>query len=532
MRADGRLTLQIVVPHHGWEWCQSAWTAAAPLLVVSTVYFAVPVLMQRSISRSTTNALSLLTWLACLPHAPVGGSEREEVEEGERASAAPRCDRLRHLRPEGLKALLLVRSLVCPHHPGTHPFHPSTSSHASTMTSVSCVCRTVSSQRASLLVARSSLVRRASSTAEASTSSEASSPQISPEAAEDAQDDASSSTSPAGSGGGRGRDSKKLSLSSWLKSQEGLSFKRPAAGRTNWIGRTVSREIAARFVSFASEPYSILVVVCATFRARRDAHQLGRILLVLFLPSCFGGPPSQSILLILSPPPALLYRTDRSHMQPFPLNPSFRPPTPLSDAHKTRIYRSFVDAVKSQSEQSSTSSSKSTSSSSSASKSETYFVRKLAMQYNLSMDRIRAIVRLKALEENMQSQGKEIQGKFLAGMEEALGVRSGDVGQVYVQGLKEPVAGMVQETKEAFAMGKKSSWIMVDEEAPEDSIGATASARSAAAPSKRQTLGTPKPSSPSSSTNQPRTVKTNESSRRNLVFVDVPTTRKQDSTSR
>jgi len=62
--------------------------------------------------------------------------------------------------------------------------------------------------------------------------------------------------------------------------------------------------------------------------------------------------------------------------QPFPLNPSFKPPTPVSNALRNTLYQSFMANPKANS------------------------VRNLAGRYHLSMKRVDAILRLKGLEES------------------------------------------------------------------------------------------------------------------------------------
>ncbi|KAJ8483155.1 hypothetical protein ONZ51_g4888 [Trametes cubensis] len=82
---------------------------------------------------------------------------------------------------------------------------------------------------------------------------------------------------------------------------------------------------------------------------------------------------------------------------PFPLNPTFKPPTPLSDDVRTAIWREYMlDPVQ-------------------------YDVRKLAQRHGLSIARVDAILRLKGLEEHWKK-GKQLQTGFLAGMEYILGV--------------------------------------------------------------------------------------------------------------
>ncbi|KAI0673723.1 eukaryotic mitochondrial regulator protein-domain-containing protein [Trametes maxima] len=90
---------------------------------------------------------------------------------------------------------------------------------------------------------------------------------------------------------------------------------------------------------------------------------------------------------------------------PFPLNPTFKPPTPISDAARTAIWNDYMlDPVKSN-------------------------VRVLAQRYGLSIARVDAILRLKGLEAHwkkvtltLSSQNKQLQTGFLKGMEYALGV--------------------------------------------------------------------------------------------------------------
>jgi len=65
-----------------------------------------------------------------------------------------------------------------------------------------------------------------------------------------------------------------------------------------------------------------------------------------------------------------------SGYQPFPLNPSFKPPTPVSDALRNTLYQSFMANPKASS------------------------VRSLASRYHLSIKRVDAILRLKGLEKS------------------------------------------------------------------------------------------------------------------------------------
>ena len=63
-------------------------------------------------------------------------------------------------------------------------------------------------------------------------------------------------------------------------------------------------------------------------------------------------------------------------LQPFPLNPSFKPPTPLSDQLRTLIYNEYMTNP------------------------ELYNVRVLSERHGISIQRVDAILRLKGMEES------------------------------------------------------------------------------------------------------------------------------------
>lgn len=190
-------------------------------------------------------------------------------------------------------------------------------------------------------------------------------------------------------------------LEQWLKSEDGQRYKRPLTGRSNWIGRTVRRLLLSCKASY--EYLLTLNVVC---------------------------------------------------LQPFPLNPSFRPPTSLSHNAKEKIYRDFIASYKQTQ----------SSSSNGEAKSETYHARKIALKYNLSIDRVRAIVRLKALEYNTAAAGSTLQMKFLNGMESAMGISTGDNVPI---SMKEAL-DVQQETEALYKTGRKTHWMMINEENPND----------------------------------------------------------------
>ncbi|KAJ6520344.1 eukaryotic mitochondrial regulator protein-domain-containing protein [Mycena sanguinolenta] len=87
---------------------------------------------------------------------------------------------------------------------------------------------------------------------------------------------------------------------------------------------------------------------------------------------------------------------------PFPMNQSFKPPVPISDAARSRIYADYMADP------------------------ETNNIRALSQRYHLSLKRVEAILRLKGLEAAFVK-NKPLQSGFLWGMERLLGVQSSNV---------------------------------------------------------------------------------------------------------
>ncbi len=69
-------------------------------------------------------------------------------------------------------------------------------------------------------------------------------------------------------------------------------------------------------------------------------------------------------------------------IQPFPLNPSFRPLAPLADATKTRIFNTYVHNIIQ------------------PNATDAVVVRAISEKFGVGMDRIRAVIRLKELEKS------------------------------------------------------------------------------------------------------------------------------------
>ncbi|KAF7347394.1 hypothetical protein MVEN_01495200 [Mycena venus] len=86
-------------------------------------------------------------------------------------------------------------------------------------------------------------------------------------------------------------------------------------------------------------------------------------------------------------------------LQPFPMNRSFKPPVPISDATRSRIYADYMADP------------------------ETNSIRALSQRYHVSLKRVEAILRLKGLEAAFVK-NKPLQTGFLWGMEMLLGVKS------------------------------------------------------------------------------------------------------------
>lgn len=144
--------------------------------------------------------------------------------------------------------------------------------------------------------------------------------------------------------------------------------------------------------------------------------------------------------------------------QPFPLNKSFRPPTPISNEQKQRIYEGFLHSIRIANQQGTGEQD------GAPAKSETYHVRRLSQTHGLSIDRVRAIVRLKALEHNLRQSGNELQMKFLVGMEQALGVSDGRSGIGAYRAVETRVHGEAGEGESAFKIPRKAQFRMVDDE--------------------------------------------------------------------
>lgn len=99
-------------------------------------------------------------------------------------------------------------------------------------------------------------------------------------------------------------------------------------------------------------------------------------------------------------------RTNFLSSVPFPLNPSFAPKPPLSNIQRNRIYGLVKAALNAPD-----------------ARPEATVLREIAQRNNLSVDRLKAIVKLKVVEQSWEDSQKALQMNFSNGMEDALGVR-------------------------------------------------------------------------------------------------------------
>ncbi|KAI0049272.1 hypothetical protein FA95DRAFT_1557070 [Auriscalpium vulgare] len=84
---------------------------------------------------------------------------------------------------------------------------------------------------------------------------------------------------------------------------------------------------------------------------------------------------------------------------PFPLNPSFKPPIPISNSRRELFYRLYMHNP------------------------EVNSVRNLSGRFHVGMKRMDAILRLQGLEAHWKGQGRELQTGFRDGMELLLGIK-------------------------------------------------------------------------------------------------------------
>ncbi|KAI0640004.1 eukaryotic mitochondrial regulator protein-domain-containing protein [Trametes polyzona] len=118
---------------------------------------------------------------------------------------------------------------------------------------------------------------------------------------------------------------------------------------------------------------------------------------------------------------------------PFPLNPTFKPPPPVSDAMRTEIWSWHMrDPVK-------------------------FDVRFLSQHFGLSIARVDAILRLKGLEEHWRK-NKQLQTGFLHGMEYILGITD----RAESAGLRKAAQELSEDAVEADAVSESTKALARD----------------------------------------------------------------------
>ncbi|GAA5910291.1 hypothetical protein JCM8208_003498 [Rhodotorula glutinis] len=192
---------------------------------------------------------------------------------------------------------------------------------------------------------------------------------------------------------------------------------------------------------------------------------------------------------------------------PFPLNPTFNPLPPLADSIKHKIYNSYLhnillkDATDSQ------------------------VVRAVSTRFGVSMDRVRAIVRLKELERRWKDEGRALQTELVKGMESHLGVKQVSDNWRGVE-QPDPAKPQLASSKTVFEMvdvesGDSPVFLPLLSRIP---LRATPLTAPPASPSN------PPPSTPSSSSSsskkQQHVVAASRAGRAPLVFVDLSGTDK------
>ncbi|KAH9849276.1 eukaryotic mitochondrial regulator protein-domain-containing protein [Lenzites betulinus] len=127
---------------------------------------------------------------------------------------------------------------------------------------------------------------------------------------------------------------------------------------------------------------------------------------------------------------------------PFPLNPTFKPPTPVSDSLRNSIWNDYMRDP------------------------ATYNVRFLAQQHGLSIARVDAILRLKGLEESWrkvcgyhQQENKQLQTGFLKGMEYILGVTAKESSS---RGIRTAAQELGEDAAEADAISESTKSLARD----------------------------------------------------------------------
>ncbi|SCZ94052.1 BZ3500_MvSof-1268-A1-R1_Chr6-1g08389 [Microbotryum saponariae] len=140
---------------------------------------------------------------------------------------------------------------------------------------------------------------------------------------------------------------------------------------------------------------------------------------------------------------------------PFPLNPTFKPLPPVSELIKTKVYHAYLGNLQTNSPNTTT-------------PSDLVVVRAISSKFGLSMARVRAIIRLKELEQEWKKRGLPLQTNLRQGMESFLGVKTPtEQSGSNWRGIERAEQG--QRVEQIRTEGK-AGWEMVDSENGERSV--------------------------------------------------------------
>ncbi|GAA5821397.1 hypothetical protein JCM11251_004604 [Rhodosporidiobolus azoricus] len=185
---------------------------------------------------------------------------------------------------------------------------------------------------------------------------------------------------------------------------------------------------------------------------------------------------------------------------PFPLNPTFSPLPPLADSIKTKIYNAYLHNIMLKEA------------------TDSQVVRAVSARFGVSMDRVRAIIRLKELEKSWRAEGRPLQTGLLKGMESHLGVKEASE---HWRGTEQPdpTAPQLASSKTIFEM--------VDVESGDSPVlPALRRVPDRAVPLTEAPLLSASPSSSSSSAGKVKTVPASRPGRAATVFTDLSGTKR------
>ncbi|KAJ3507914.1 hypothetical protein NLJ89_g6037 [Agrocybe chaxingu] len=131
--------------------------------------------------------------------------------------------------------------------------------------------------------------------------------------------------------------------------------------------------------------------------------------------------------------------------QPFPMNLSFKPPPPISDAQRDAMYKIYMMDPKRNG------------------------VRRLAKRTNMSIKRVDAVLRLKGLE-NAWKKGKQLQTGFQVGMDKLLGAQTHSVVDNLYKVVAESEALLKKRLRPRFGFDHPNSIEHADFEQPDVNV--------------------------------------------------------------